>query len=110
MDAHMAADAAHSKTEILWVIHNVFLPPRLPQVGDGQSTNYKSESLLLSHVQKALERFSGFAGTSHKSPTRLAQFSIESLLDLRDDNGFIDAKRLQRAFNGLQQHGMYQVT
>ncbi|KAI5927230.1 hypothetical protein F4810DRAFT_649849 [Camillea tinctor] len=88
-------------TETLeFIIHNVFLPPKLPQSGD-DIDNASCETVLLDIVIKALSQFSSHVHRTHRDSIQSAQKGIEIFRELRGNTEWIIEEKLAKSLGQL---------
>ena len=103
---NMQSTAGLSGVELQYAINHVFLPPKLPQNGDDEHA-VANEMSLLRIVCTAFDCF-----RTHVQPVAVtavdeAHAAIRQLCSLRDENGGVEAKKLQSMFRNLSEKGMH---
>ncbi|KAI1633478.1 hypothetical protein F4809DRAFT_623049 [Biscogniauxia mediterranea] len=83
-----------------FIIHNVFLPPKLPQSAD-DSNSASHETELLEVVIKALGEFSLLVHPTHKDGIKSAQKAMKVFQKLRGGSEYIIEKELISALDRL---------
>ncbi|KAI1500635.1 hypothetical protein F5X99DRAFT_429300 [Biscogniauxia marginata] len=81
-------------------IHNVFLPPKLPQSGD-DSDSASHEAELLNIVIKALDKFSSHVHHTHHDAVKSAQRAMGIFRELKGSSEFIIEEKLVSALSQL---------
>lgn len=86
----------------MYVIHHVFLPPRLPLEDDFDPQH---EGILLDCISDALERFKAISGHDEELVVQTVLPMIENLISVRDVAGTISESKLQSVLRQLHDNG-----
>lgn len=97
-----------SPEEVLYTVHHVFLPPKLPQSGDDPKATVH-ETTLVALVSDALQAFGLLIDPCSKDFVHIAHCAIRRLRHIKDDEGFLIEDELLRSFSDVVQHGMSSV-
>jgi hypothetical protein len=89
---------------IMYIIHHIFLPSKLPQEDD---FNPQHESILLDTTSHALQMFKAAVGYGQQGIIESVIATINNLRIVRDDSGFINEGELQSALRKLPKNGMF---
>lgn len=91
-------------TSLMYMIHHVFLPPKLPKHGDARRFA-TTDRVLLQSVQDALRSFASFSNAGKDESIRAVDFMIEKMISVTDDDGHIQQELLLDAFVELPNNG-----
>ncbi|OIW24951.1 hypothetical protein CONLIGDRAFT_690616 [Coniochaeta ligniaria NRRL 30616] len=89
---------------LLYMIHHVFLPPKLPKHGDARHFA-TTDRVLLQSVLDALRSFASFSNAGKDESIRAVDFMIEKMISITDDDGHIQQELLLDAFVELPNNG-----
>ncbi|KAH7118310.1 hypothetical protein EDB81DRAFT_667818 [Dactylonectria macrodidyma] len=93
-----------SPEEVLYAVHHVFLPPKLPQSGDDPKAMVH-DTKLVALVSDALQAFGLLIDPCSQGFVHIANCAIRRLRHIKDDEGFLIEDELLRSFSDLVQHG-----
>lgn len=102
----MPSAAGSSDAEMQYAINHVFLPPKLPQNGDNEHA-LANELSLLRMVCTAFDSFRAYVQPCAVTAVDDAQGAIRQLCNQRDENGNVEAKKLQSMFRNLCKKGTH---
>ena len=88
---------------IIYMIHHIFLPPKLPQEDDFDPQH---EKILLNTVGDTLRTFKAAAGYGQRDIIESVSAMMENLKIVRDESGAINEKKLGSTLRKLSQTGM----
>lgn len=88
----------------MYMIHHVFLPPRLPQSGDGWLFG-STDRVLLQFLSETLALFSLFVAPGQNESVLAIKSMIDKLIFITDDKGHIHQNLLLEAFAELSLEG-----
>jgi hypothetical protein len=91
-------------TSLMYMIHHVFLPPKLPKHGDARRFA-ATDRVLLRHVLDALRSFARLSTAGQNESIRAVDSMVEKMISLTDDEGHIQQKLLLEAFTQLPTNG-----
>jgi len=89
-----------------YMIHHVFLPPRLPKNGDGKRFAV-TDRVLLQRVQEALGSFDEFSAAGRDENIMAVRSMIERLIAVTTDEGHISENLLLEALAELSTTGKH---
>lgn len=89
---------------LLYMIHHVFLPPKLPTTGDDPQAGNKDLSLLQT-VKEALQGFQSHSGPGNIETIQAAGSMLEQLIRISDHHGWVQEAELVEAFKMLSSKG-----
>lgn len=89
----------------MYMIHHVFLPPKLPDGGKTRDLATE-EQVLLRTVLETLDTFADFSNDNLDNTIKGVHSMIDKLCRLTDDRGGIHEKLLLESFTELSSKGM----
>lgn len=87
---------------VLYLIHHVFLPPKLPNDDD---TSAEHESILLDVTLDCLDEFRDYVGPSQGRLVSSVIAAVSNLRNARNFDGFIDETKLLELLGTLCKSG-----
>lgn len=100
--------AAHETTVSLdaamYLVHHVFLPPKLPGKDD---FNAAHEALLVKMLRGALSEFEDHSSIDQRSVLSSIAFMLDKTRQVYDSHGHVDESKLKEAFRELREKGQF---
>ncbi len=95
-----------TKDSLIYMIHNVFLPPKLPKTGDGRRFA-STDGVLLQCLSETLGSFAKSSTARQNESIRAVQSMVEKLIYVTDDEGHLHQKLLLESFAELSSQGKH---
>jgi hypothetical protein len=85
-----------------YMVHHVFLPPRLPQSDDN---DVNKEQQLVERYLSSLQSFQKFLGQEERLPWQSCIKMVSKMLEMRESNGDLSAAALDLSLENLVDGG-----